>query len=273
MSDKPIKLVLTDIDGTILPYGQKVISERMRAAMHACIDAGVHVGPASGRAITGVRPPFGGDDELCATALATNGMQIYVDGELVYEAHVPVDQLAEVVAFCDRHPETGLIVFDGPQVHIVRGTREGLAISFPSYATTADYTGELPDYPVVKANVFTPKDMDVTRELFEAIKREVPGLDFSLPMAGFLNMTPKGWNKGTAIDVMCEHMGIGLDEVCVFGDAGNDVEMLAHVENSAVVEAAAPEAVAAAKHVIGRVEDDAVADVLDRIAAGLPPFE
>ena len=270
-----IKLILTDIDGTILPRGQKLVSERTAAAMQACIDAGIHVGPASGRAITGVLPVFEGHEGLCATALATNGMQIYVDGEMVYEAHVPADQLAEVAAFCERHADegVGLIVFEGAQVHLVSGTLEGLLASFPSYAEVADRVDALPDYPVVKANVFCPVDEAATRKAFEDVRREVPGLDFSMPMDGFLNMTPKGWNKGAAIDVMCEHLGIGLDEVCCFGDAGNDIEMLAHVPHSVAVANATDELKAVANYEIGPVDEESVAAFMERLAAGEDPFE
>ena len=275
MGAADIKLILTDIDGTILPRGEKRLSERTVAAMRACIAAGMHVGPASGRAITGVLPAFEGCEELCATALATNGMQIYVDGEMIYEAHVPADQLAEVAAFCERHADEGLglICFEGAQVHLACGELDGLRASFPAYAETVDRIDELPDYPVVKANVFCPVSEEATRKAFEDIKREVPGLDFSMPMDGFLNMTPKGWNKGTAIDVMCEHLGIGLDEVCCFGDAGNDIEMLAHVSHSVAVANATDELKAVANYRIGSVYEEAVAAFMERLAAGEDPFE
>lgn len=271
MADSTIRLVLSDIDGTLLPAGQRVVSPRTIAAMRACLDAGIRVGPASGRALSGMLPAFGGDESLCATALATNGMQVYLDGDLIYEAHLEPELLDQVIDFVDRHEGCGLICFEGPQVHIVRGTREGLSKSFPAYAEKADITGKLPDAPVVKANVFTPTDLDVTRAIFEEIKRDVSGLDFSLPMGGFLNMTPKGWNKGTAIDVMCEHMGIGLDQVCVFGDANNDVQMLEHVPCSVAVANASADAKAAANFEIGSVDEEAVAGVLESLAAGKLP--
>ena len=35
-----IKLILTDIDGTILPYGQRSVSARTRAAFHVALDLG-----------------------------------------------------------------------------------------------------------------------------------------------------------------------------------------------------------------------------------------
>ena len=44
-----IKLILTDIDGTIMPYGKRQVTQRCRAAFHAAMDAGILVGSASGR--------------------------------------------------------------------------------------------------------------------------------------------------------------------------------------------------------------------------------
>ncbi len=270
----PIKLILTDVDGTILPYGQRCISERTAKAMQACMDAGIHIGPASGRAMNGVEPAFGAYAYLCATGLATNGMQIYLDGELIYEAYLPYDQLAEVAAFCERHTDEGLglILFEDSKIHLLSGSIEGLAQSFPSYAERVDYIDSLPSYPVVKANVFCPVDSEITATALQEIKREVPGLDFSMPLAGFLNMTPKGWNKGTAIDVMCDKLGISLDEVCCFGDAGNDIEMLAHVKYSVAVANATDELKEVANFHIGSVEDEAVAACLEQLAQGVIPF-
>ena len=50
-----IKLILTDIDGTIMPYGKRQVTQRCRSAFHAAMDAGILVGPASGRCI---RSPY-----------------------------------------------------------------------------------------------------------------------------------------------------------------------------------------------------------------------
>ena len=36
-----IKLILTDIDGTIMPYGKRQVTQRCRAAFHAAMDAGL----------------------------------------------------------------------------------------------------------------------------------------------------------------------------------------------------------------------------------------
>lgn len=274
MSDHPaIKLILSDIDGTILPFGQRVVSERMRRAMHAALDAGIHVGPASGRGISHVVPSFAGDDALTATALGTNGMQVYLDGVMIHEEHLDHDALVHVAKVIAGRPGVGAIVFDGGTPLLVEGTREDLAESFPVYAEQAlDYEG-IPDFPVVKMNVFNAGGIEITRELLDLLVREVPELDFNLPMPGFLNITPVGYSKASGIDILCEALGIGLDQVVTFGDGGNDIEMIEHVPNGVAVAGAVPEVAAVARWHIGRCEDEAVADVLEALAAGEWPFE
>lgn len=57
-----IKLILCDIDGTILPKGHPQVSARTIRAFHAALDAGLVIGPASGRGIEWIPPFFGGAD-------------------------------------------------------------------------------------------------------------------------------------------------------------------------------------------------------------------
>ena len=268
-----IKLILADIDGTMLPYGQRIVSERTRRAMHACIDAGMHVGPASGRGISHVTPSFAGDEALTATALGTNGMQVYLDGALIHEEHLDRDALVHVAQVIQGREGVGAIVFDGGTPLLVQGTREDLAQSFPVYAQQAlDYEG-IPSFPIIKMNIFNAGGIELTREMLDLLVREVPELDFNLPMPGFLNVTPVGYSKASGIDILCDALGITLDQVVTFGDGGNDLEMIAHVPNGTAVAGAVPEVAAVARWHIGPCEDEAVAAALETLAVGEWPFE
>ena len=272
MSRPSVKLVLSDIDGTILPHGQRVVSERMRTAMHAAMDAGIRVGPASGRGIAHVVPTFGGDDACMATALATNGMQVYLDGALIHEEYLPREALEHVCSVIHGMPHVVGIVFDHEQVYVVEGPYELLAEHFPFYANGAQMADDVPHFPIVKMNIVVVGDEQATRDARDLLAREVPELGFNIPIPGLLNLTPAGYSKATGIDLLCEAMGIGLDQVVVFGDSGNDLEMLAHVPNSVAVANATPEAAAAARWHIGSCDDEAVADVLYALARGEWPF-
>lgn len=257
----------------MLPFGQRIVSARVRSAFHAAIDAGIHVGPASGRGISHVTPTFDGDAACTATALATNGMQVYLDGELIHEEHLPHAGLEHVLQVLEGVPGTGAIVFDGGTPLLVAGLREELAQSFPIYAEQALDAVGIPEFPIVKMNVFCTGDLADTQRLFELVSCEVPELDFNVPLARFLNITPKGYSKASGIDVLCEALGIGLDQVVTFGDGGNDLEMIAHVPNGVAVAGAVPEVADAARWHIGRCEDDAVPAAIEALAAGGWPFE
>ena len=120
--------------------------------------------------------------------------------------------------------------------------------------------------------MFTPVVLERTQQVIEVLRREVPQVDYSLPMPGFINTTPHGWSKASAVDVLAGRLGISLDQVVVFGDSGNDLEMLRHVPNSVAVANATPEAKAAARWHIGECADDAVAHAIAAVARGEWPF-
>lgn len=267
-----IKLILTDIDNTILPSGKKRVSSRTVAAFHAALDAGIAVGPSSGRGYSWIPPFFGGDEACCQTAIATNGMQIYLGGEQVLERTLPREALNRMRAAVSQVPRAGLICFDGAKPLILEGAREDVATVFPQYAEKGEVADELPETAIVKANVFTGGSDEDAAALAELLNREVPELFVDRALPRFSNVMLRGWNKGAAVRWMCERLGIVVDEVVVFGDADNDLPMFEAVPNSVAVKNATPPAAAAARWHIGACEDDAAAAAIEALAAGDWPF-
>lgn len=267
-----IKLVLSDIDGTLLPRGNAEVDHCVVEAFHALLDAGLAVGPASGRALPAILPAFAGDEACVATALATNGMQVYAAGKLVHEEYLDREGLVQLAAAVREVPRAGMICFKGAEVFLVEGERDVLAPIFPSYAAHITSVDAVPDFPVVKANVFVDADVQGTQALMERLEAVVPRLGLNTPMAGFMNVVPVGYSKATGIDIICRELDVSLDEVVVFGDADNDLEMLEHVPNSVAVANATPRAAAAARWHIGSVDEFAVPQAMMAIAAGKWPF-
>ncbi len=267
-----VRLILTDIDGTILPYGRRVVSERTRAAFHAALAAGIRIGPASGRGFSHIPASFDGDAACSATCLATNGMQVFLDGALVHQELLPREPLVRMGELLRAVPHAGLICFEDGVPLMVTGDVADLEESFELYAREALDVDAVPDHGIEKANVFVNGDLEATRRVLDDLAAQVDGIGLNLPMAGFINVTPVGWSKASGIDVLCARLGIGLDQVVVFGDGGNDVEMLAHVPNSVAVAGAAPEAAAAARWHIGPCEEEAVTAAVESLVAGAWPF-
>ena len=267
-----VKLILSDIDGTILPWGHKAVSERTRAAFHAAMDSGLVVGPASGRFHSWIPAFFDGDEACCATAIATNGLQVYYRGEKVLQKGLDPSALGRAMEVLRDFPGTGLIFFHDGVPHLVQGSRDDLAAAFPRYAAECLDADALPDAPVPKANVFINGSLEDTRALVARLNDEVDGLDFDVPQPMFSNVMPSGWNKGAAFAWLCDYLGVARDEAVVFGDAGNDLALFEQAKHSVAVAGAMPEAKAAARWHIGACEDDAVAAAIEALAAGEWPF-
>lgn len=270
-----IRLVLTDIDGTILPYGQAEVDEGTRRAFHEALDVGVRVGPCSGRGREWMEPLFGGDAACYATAIATNGLQVWLDGRCVHEVTFEHAALEHVRSAVGNVPGAGLLCFMQGRPHLACGSRDDLAVAFPRYAdpkVLVDDGPGIPEEPVGKANVFLAGGIEETKALVARLSREVPELDFDVPQPGFANVMPVGYNKGSAIDILCRELGCTLDDVVVFGDAGNDLSMLTHVPNSVAVANATPEAAAAARWHVGSVGEHAVGKAIAALARGEWPF-
>jgi hydroxymethylpyrimidine pyrophosphatase-like HAD family hydrolase len=265
------KLILCDIDNTILPHGRGRVSQRTIDAFHAALAAGIHVGPASGRGVDWIPPFFGGDRACCATCLATNGLQVYLDGKLVHEQLQPHDALVRLAEILADTPCAGLLCFDDATPLLVAGSREDLEGPFPAYAERCVPVDAVPAR-VVKANVFVGTDETGTRELIARLSREVPELDFDYALLGYSNVMPRGYNKGSGARMLCDLLGIGADEAVAFGDGGNDLPLFSAVPNSVAIANAQPEAAAAARWHIGRCDEDAVAKAIEALAAGEWPF-
>jgi hydroxymethylpyrimidine pyrophosphatase-like HAD family hydrolase len=68
-----IKLVLSDMDNTLIPFGKERVSQRTVDAIHACQEQGVDFGPTTGRDRAELASFFGGDRSCYNTAVAVNG--------------------------------------------------------------------------------------------------------------------------------------------------------------------------------------------------------
>lgn len=272
-----IKLALTDLDNTLIPLGAPHASMRAIAGIHAMLDAGLHFGPVSGRVPAAMRWMFGGDEACSKTGAFVNGQLVYVDGQLVHRELLSGPDLEDVGEWISIYEGCALVVYDLDDItettdgtaYLLGMTPAELArhrMAFGRHPRPIDHLRH-PTY--VKANVRCDMPWGRMIVLRDELREQFPQFDFVFPTlyGPFIDILPKGWSKGRAVEVIADHLGISLDEVAVFGDSENDVSMLEAVHHSVAVRNASPEAMAAANYRIGLSTDDAVADALFALAA------
>ena len=271
-----IKLALSDLDNTLIPYGQGRASDAAIAAVRAANAApGVLAGPISGRTIAMMSWMFEKDATDCfQTGVFVNGQVVRLRGRVVYEEAPARDGLERLVAYLrERDGErTALTAYENNSENgdvVVGITDEELARHPKAFHAFRRTTAHIPAGTYVKNNIHSDHSRAHMEDLRQDLVRDFPEFDFVFPSAtsSTLDILPAGVSKMSGLTILMDQLGIGLNEVCVFGDSENDLAIIEGVPNSVAVSNAAPEVVAAARWHIGAVNEDAVADALLDIAA------
>ncbi len=267
-----IKLVMTDLDDTLIAAGNKCVSDRALEGIRACLDAGVRFGSATGRMPYDLDWMFGYKDWAYQTSACCNGMIVHLDGKHVHTAELDRPSMERVIEVVRDFPGCVLVLHrDGRQFGI--GDEPPTVVDDGVIARNPNRTLEmiptLYGEPLVKANVRVEGGEDVRLDLKEALAEACPKLGFVYPnpKMPLIDIVPAGWGKAQGIRVLCDTMGIGIDEVAVFGDSENDLDMIGAFPNSVAVANAMPVIADTARWHIGASADDAVADALFDIAS------
>lgn len=282
--DVLIKLFACDLDGTLF-NALHTTDPIILGAVRAVLDSGAHFTIATGRFMhTNAQFGFEG---LPIEAVCGNGSLVYShEGELI--RHVSLDH-AFVEELLRAFPQVYFDCIGTDHVYTNQSAdaREGSfrhrhpfrAILTRGMRRTKDNAGEwvcdqsLADmlaHDVVKVNARVD-DPGIRAEL-DAFLAERADTAVNAPFSSVMyEITGVGVNKGEAVAWLADYLGIGQDQVAVYGDGGNDVAMLAryaHYGHAYAPREACDDALAAASEVIGSYVWHAVPRHMRRTVAG-----
>ena len=258
-----IRLVASDLDGTLL-RPDITISERTRTAIRRVRGAGVTFVAVTGRPPRSVRELSG--------HLGLDGIAICANGALVYDldADVLLDQT--------------LIARD-ITLRIVRGLRQaapGVIFAWedadgfgkepgwagrPLLSTDQVEVGDplqLLTAPVAKVLVRHPRmDFDELAARARAVAGDEAVITWST--RELVEVSAAGVTKASALERVCDRLGIARGEVLAVGDNENDLPMLQWAGRSAAVANASENVLAAVDEITASNLDDGVALLLERL--------
>ena len=262
-----IKLVLSDMDNTLIPFGCERVSPRTIAAIHACQEQGIDFGPASGRDRGEISSFFSGDASCYNIGVMVNGQRVYYLGEVVYEKTLPYDDLRAVERTVAPLAGCAFITYrDNNFGDWVGEPRERLGDMYDrAFMCGGRHHEMLPDYPVVKAGIVC-LDPELLPQLQHQLSELCPDLIFPNTVVNWMDVSLRDWNKGDGVKILQRVLGLADEEICVFGDADNDLGMFAAVPNSCAMANANDNARRAARWHVGASAEDGVAIALEQIA-------
>lgn len=263
-----IKLVLSDMDNTLIPFGRERVSQRTIDAIHACQEQGVDFGPTTGRDRAELASFFGGDRSCYNTAVAVNGQKVYYLRSLVFERSLDDEPLRRAERMVKGRPGCAFITYraDGLGDWVGISREEMGSMYDRAFIAGGMWHETLPIYPVAKAGIICLQSQEELEALQAELQDACPELDFPNTVINWMDVSIRGWSKVEGIKQLIKTLRLSKDEVCVFGDADNDLTMLSYIPNSCAVANANENAKAAARWHVGTSADDGVAIALEQIA-------
>ena len=265
-----IKLVLSDLDNTLLWQGERHVATPFAIeAIHTLQDAGVHFAPCTGRVWRNMGEMFADDERCYQTAVLCNGLMVYLDGRLIDDHVLTYEQLAALQERLETTPDMFMVTeYDDGRKVVVNATMDYVHERQKDFWTVNAASKTVLPESCHKVNIRVMSSWERTLQLRDWLNAELPDLSITCPIPGrgMLDVAPAGMGKEMGAEALMERLELDADEVCVFGDADNDLSIIRHFPNSVAVAGAMDSVLEAARWRIGPAEQDSVAHALLDIA-------
>lgn len=254
-------LITSDFDGT-LKNDEGVITQEVRDAIAYFIAEGGYFTVSTGRTYQGFHlydPAY-----INAPVLLANGALAY-DYEtksVAFFDGIGDEGLAAVRAVRDSFPSASIEMYPFNEtyaIHLTDDTERHFTSQFIAFNVITD--PEQAKRPWQK--VMIGSDNETSPKIQKLLKSVTDDPAFLPTTGSFVEVMKKGVDKGTGLHKLADYLDVPYDRCYAVGDGYNDVEMLAAAAGAFVPENSAPEALAAATHIVRSNNDHAVAHVIE----------
>ena len=254
----PIRLVVSDIDGTLVD-SNKALTTRAIAAVGDLRDAGIAFAITSSRPPRGLLPlvaPLGIHTPLCgynggliSDIVLAPLRALTIPGE---DVHRIVDDLLEheVSVWVYRGNEWFVTELNGPHVQ-----REASTVQFEPILVSDFETLTLDIVKIVGVSDHHERVAAATK----TASARFPHLSASQSQPYYLDITDEHANKGAVIDFLSEALHIPHESIAAIGDGHNDVLMFQRAGLSIAMGQASAEVIEAADEVTQSNDDEGFA--------------
>ncbi|MDO5426135.1 MAG: HAD family hydrolase [Eubacteriales bacterium] len=256
-----IKLIASDIDGTLLKEGSDKLNPEMYTAIRALKEQGTLFAAASGRSYGSMARLFAPVKEEMIF-IADNGSNVVCKGYETFSATLNRKDVEDWVLAMRRREDCQLLLSSKDTVYLEQEEPKLLDLLINGYHNHVELCPDLlkVEDQMVKAALYYPAGI---RKIAEPIIEEWKDR-FHVMVAGdpWLDFVDYRADKGKALATIQELLRIAPEETAAFGDNLNDLGMLERAAESYAVANARPEVKAAAKHITASNAEDGVLKVL-----------
>ena len=252
MNAKNIKMIVTDLDGTLL-RDDKTISERSLAALKKCRETGIKVAYATGRGISAetIAP-----SEFFDGYVRMNGATANLSGckTLIFSRLLPIDKVRDL-----------LIAADNAGVRIAA---EVSGMNYSNFNVTEQWSNvgqyELADFNTLDVEIEKVFAIVDSPQVVELFKSKTPDdLNLHISRDNLAMLMHEEARKSNAVAALAALWNINPSEIIAFGDDTNDIDLLKYAGTAVAMGNALDEVKAAADYICDDNMNDGIAKWLE----------
>ena len=260
-----IKLVASDIDGTLVPEGTTSIDPEFYEIIRKLKKKGILFAGASGRQYSSMRalldPVF--DDIIF---ISGNGTNIMRKGEKLYSMGMNQADVAKLIVYMRTLPDCIFTASTLDGIYYEQQDADFERLQMEGYHNQIYLVKDVTKEPVEiqKLALYRKAGIAAIGDAVEARWKDT----FRVFQAGecWIDFVDPAADKGNALKELQNILGIKKEETMVFGDNFNDIGMFQQAGASYAVTSAAEEVKKAAKYVAPSYEENGVLGILKKLA-------
>ena len=238
MDFSKVKLVVTDMDGTLL-NSKSEVSDRFFSIYKELKKHNIQFIAASGRQYFSIVDRFETiRDEI--TIVAENGAYAMYGNEELFSSEIPFESIANSINIL-RKLDSVYIVLCGKNAAYIETKDDNFIEMFKNYYSEYKLVDDLTEITNDTFFKIAAYHFDCSEtHIYPAVKHLENDLQVIVSGEHWLDISHINANKGFALKILQQKLGITKEETMVFGDYNNDLKMLALADFSYAMENAHP---------------------------------
>lgn len=234
-----IKLIASDLDGTILQHGAQCIPSDIIDAINQLHKKGIHFIAASGRTYRNIQTLFQ-DVTVPMSIISENGGMYMLNDKIYVPQYHTKETVTTLVETIRQDPDCQLAYACEHTTYVEKGNEDFAKRlqDVVKYEITIVEDFLALDLLPIKLAICNQRGIEHSERKYKDLLSEQVHVITSGNM--WLDFMPYGVNKGIALKHIADMLEISPDECVAFGDQWNDAEMLSFAGTSFAMKNAVP---------------------------------
>lgn len=262
-----VKLVVTDMDGTLL-NSQGEVSDRFYSLFEQLKANNIHFVAASGRQYYSIIKKLSPIVEDI-TIVAENGGIARQGAKELLVTHMDNQSILKLITLL-RTIKDSYIVLCGKKSSYIETKNEAFIALFNEYYATYEKVEDLTkvsDDDFIKIAVYHFESSESA--IYPSVKHLEDKLQVKVSGQNWLDISHPNANKGYALQLLQNKLGLTPSQTMVFGDYNNDLEMLGLADFSFAMDNAHPNVKKVANYTTKSNDENGVEHILEQLVEAL----